>query len=611
MIVRDDGSSYHLENGRISAQVDKKKATIISLKRGDQELIRGGTGYWSLSGGSENGRIQAFPKATDTRIVRNDGKIAEVAVDCTYTGDAGSWPINASFRYTLLEGAEALHIYGIFEHPAGMPGFSIGEARFALKPDARVFDSFTVDTERSRVMPSGRDWDQADPLNMKEVRRLTTGIHKGQAEHKYGYSALLSESPAYGWSSSKMKIGLWMVNPSLEYIAGGPTKPELTGHLDVNPGGRPVLLNMWHGSHYGGTSLNVAEDETWEKVIGPFLLLTNEGDDALGMWRKAMQTAAVEAEKWPYAWVTEPIFAVFDRVSVSGKINIKDALATGESGTMWVGLTSPEYEIHSRRRVESVSWQRDGKNYQYWTKAAADGTFHIDHVRPGDYELHAFADGVLGEFKKEAITVEADQSLNLGALEWHVERSGPTVWEIGIPDRDAAEFRNGDRYWQWGHYLNFNEDFPDGVDYTVGKSHWREDWNLFQPLRLDENGKVLGDSTWKVRFELKEPGEHLLRIALCGHREGNRLSAFINGKFVGKTGRLHENGVMHRDGHRGMLTEFDFPVPSDTLTKGENTLELRLSGRVWHQGLLYDYLRLERVVPSITAKDRPKDPDAR
>ena len=593
--VRDEGRTFLLENGKISARIDKGKGTLVSLKRGNLEMLGGGTGYWSFSGSSDKGRMGGFPKTAEAKITKEGGQVGEVALECRYDGAAGTWPVNVSFRYALLDGEEGLHLYGIFEHPAGMPGFSIGEARYAVKPDPEVFDHFTVDTERSRRMPTGEDWDEGTQLNLKEARRMNTGIHKGKVEHKYGYSALYSESPAFGWSSEEKKVGLWMVNPSLEYIAGGPTKPELTGHLDVNPGGRPVLLNMWHGSHYGGTSLNVKADESWSKVIGPFLLQTNEGGDALSLWRDAMKTVAKEAKLWPYAWVDSPLYAAKDRVPVSGKFSVKDPLGGSKPGAMWVGLTLPDYEIHSRRSSEKVGWQRDGKNYQYWAKAAADGSFRIGSVRPGKYVLRAFADGVLGEFQKEDVEVAPGKALSLGDIEWTVERAGPTVWEIGVPDRSAREFRNGDRYWMWGHYLRFRDEFPNGVDFTIGKSDWKKDWNLCQPLMLDGKGKVLGDSVWKVRFDIKEPAEHRLRIALCGHRENDRLSLVLNGKPIGDSGRLPENGVMHRDGYRGLLTELDFRVPAGTLKRGENILELRLDGQAWHQGLLYDYLRMERV----------------
>ncbi|WP_367873299.1 polysaccharide lyase family protein [Luteolibacter sp. Populi] len=598
--VRDEGRSFLLENGEVSARIDKAKATLVSLKRGELELIRGGTGYWSFSGGSEKGRMQGFPKSTEAKITLAGGATGEVAINCRYDGSPGTWPVNVSFRYALTDTGEGLYVYGIYEHPAELPGFSIGEARYVVKPDPQVFDFLTVDPERSRKMPTGRDWDEGTEMNLKEARLLNTGIHKGEVEHKYGYSALFSESPAYGWSSSSKKVGLWMVNPSLEYIAGGPAKPELTGHLDVNPGGRPVLLNMWHGSHYGGTYLDVKKGEAWSMVVGPFLLHTNQGSEALAMWKDAMRTAAAEIKSWPYAWVESPLYAAKARMPVTGRIEVKDPLGKDKAGAMWVGLTVPDYDSGSRRRGEKVGWQRDGKNYQYWAKAGADGSFRIGSVRPGTYVLRAYADGVLGEFNREEVIVAPGKELALGTLPWQVERAGPVAWEIGVPDRSAREFRNGDRYWTWGHYLDFKKDFPKGVDFTIGKSDWKKDWNLCQPLMLDDKGGVTGDSVWKLRFDLKEAADHRLRIALCGHRENDRLFVTINGRPIGDSGRLPENGVMHRDGHRGLLTELDFPIPAAALKTQGNVLELRLTGQVWHQGLLYDYLRLERVAPKQT-----------
>src|SRR6185295_17098686 len=119
------------------------------------------------------------------------------------------------------------------------------------------------------------------------------------------YSAILAGSPAYGWAGTKGHAGLWLINPSIEYLAGGPTKVELTGHLDVNPGGAPTLLNMWHGSHYGGSSLSVAENENWRKVIGPFLLYCNSGAAPEKLWEEATAAGIKEREAWPYAWADD------------------------------------------------------------------------------------------------------------------------------------------------------------------------------------------------------------------------------------------------------------------------------------------------------------------
>ena len=62
---------------------------------------------------------------------------------------------------------------------------------------------------------------------------MNTGILKGQVEHKYDYSAIQFETPAYGWSSTKQHVGLWVVTANPDYMSGGPTKLELVTHRDA------------------------------------------------------------------------------------------------------------------------------------------------------------------------------------------------------------------------------------------------------------------------------------------------------------------------------------------------------------------------------------------
>ena len=89
-------------------------------------------------------------------------------------------------------------------YPAG----SVGESRFGFKLNGKVFDWLSIDDQRNAMMPTGADWDAGTDLNMKEARRLTTGIYKGRAEHKYDYSADQSKIPAFGWSSTTEHVGL-------------------------------------------------------------------------------------------------------------------------------------------------------------------------------------------------------------------------------------------------------------------------------------------------------------------------------------------------------------------------------------------------------------------
>jgi rhamnogalacturonan endolyase len=92
------------------------------------------------------------------------------------------------------------------------------------------------------------------------------------------------------------------------------------------------------------------------------------------------------------------------------------------------------------------------------------------------------------------VTVTAGGAVHLGELVFVPPRSGPTLWEIGVPDRTAVEFFvpdagprpryannklfvGKDRYRQYGLWERYAELYPrsDPV-FTVGHSHHSKDW---------------------------------------------------------------------------------------------------------------------------------------
>jgi rhamnogalacturonan endolyase len=384
-----------------------------------------------------------------------------------------------------------------------------------------------------------------------------------------------------------------MINPSIEYLAGGPTKVELTGHLDVNPGGLPTLLNMWHGSHYGGSSLVVGEQEAWSKVIGPFLIHCNAAADHDALWQDALAKARIERRCWPYAWVSELLYPLAaGRGSVRGRLTVVDPLAPKLAVcNLQVGLAAAPYQPGGRG--EAVDWQRDSKFYQFWTRADADGNFTIPNVRPGKYMLYAFADGVLGEFRLADVAVAAGERKEVGELVWKPVRHGRQLWEIGVPNRSAEEFRHGDDYWHWGLYYDYPKEFPDDVRFVIGKSDWRRDWNYCQPPRIQ--GERVESTTWSIVFDLPEAvrGKATLRLAIAGSRAPRGVEVAVNDVAIGGTGPLPDTGVMHRDGIRGYWCERSVAFDAARLRAGTNVLKLKVPATSWVNGVLYDYLRLE------------------
>ena len=595
--ISENDSTYTLSNGIVSARVAKRSGDLTSLKYQGLELLAGGSGhpyaYWSHSAASANVKdtITIDPKT-------NGGARAEVSVKGICNGQrmgngpGGSVIADIEIRYCLARGESGIYTYTIMTHEPQYPATSLGEARFGAKLDGTIFDWMSIDANRNKQMPAPADWDQGTQLNMKEARRLNTGIYAGQIEHKYDYSAIQFNIPAFGWSSTTKHVGLWFVNPSIEYLSGGATKVELTGHLDNNAGAAPTLLNYWRGSHYGGSRCDAAAGEAWTKVVGPFLIYCNAGASANAIWADALDQAHKQASQWPYEWVGGVDYPhKNERGSVTGQIVLNDPQAPApKMSNLLVGVAHPDYPARGLRGTTNVDWQQDAKFYQFWTRGDQQGHFTIPNIRPGTYTLHAIADGVLGEFAKTDITVEPGKSLDLGRLEWTPVRFGKQIWEIGVPNRSAEEFRHGDHYWQWGLYNLYPTEFPNDVNFTVGKSDYHTDWNYAQLPRADRpNG-----TTWRINFDLPEQlkGNTTLRLAFAAS-SARSVKVTVNDQPAGDTGPLMDTATIRRDGIRGYWFERDVKFDASLMKQGANVLKLTIPPGGVMNGVEYDYLRLE------------------
>ncbi len=599
--VAEDSNTFTLSNSAIVAKVAKRSGDLISLRYKSLELLGSASGhpfaYWSHDASSGRHSV-----AVTTDPNSNGGERAEVAVQSISEGRAlGNGPgggviADIEIRYSLGRRDRGIYTYCVFAHKAEYPSTSVGEARFCAKLNRQVFDWMTIDARCNKQMPTPDDWDKGTPLNMKEARRLNSGIYAGEVEHKYDYSAIQFDIPAFGWSSTKQHVGFWFINPSIEYLSGGATKVELTGHLDNNAGAAPTLLNYWRGSHYGGSSCVLAQGEAWTKVIGPFLIYCNTGREAQEMWKDALAQASREAEAWPYEWARGIDYPnKQQRGCVLGEILLRDRqIPTTSMSNLLVGISHPDYVVPGDRRRfggdASVDWQMDAKYYQFWVRGNSDGEFVIPKVRPGNYTLHAIADGVLGEFILSNVGVAAAQTTSLGRLEWKPVRHGRQLWEIGIPNRSAEEFRHGDHYWQWGLYAEYPKEFPNDVNFVIGKSDWRKDWNYCQCPRLDR----AGGTTWSVFFDLPTGvrGSAMLRLALAA-TSARSIQVAVNERPVGVITGLRDTASIRRDGIRGYWSERDLAFDADMLKAGTNVLKLTIPPGNPMNGIEYDYLRLE------------------
>ena len=598
VIVTDDGTAFTLTNGIVTTKIDKHSASLLTLQYKEHELLgpMGIDGFWALPASNmEFGSKREASVILDPKS--NHGDRAIVSVRFSYDGDPKSVPADIEIRYSLGRGDSALYLEEILHHRPEYPRLTYPVGRFVIKLNDDIFDWMTVDARRSLQMITAYDWDRGTVMNMKEARLMNSGVMKGQVEHKYDYSAIQFDTPAYGWSSTRDKIGIWLVNPSNEYMSGGATKLELIAHRDatftdsLTAPAPATILNVWKGPHYGGTNADVEQGEDWSKTIGPFLLYCNSGETHDAAWKDALARAAKEQSAWVYDWAVDSQYpSKKDRGTVSGKIVLDDSLS--KMSNLLVGLAHADYTANGK----TIDWQHDGKYYQFWVHGSSDGKFTIDNIRPGTYTLHAFADGVLGEYAKTDIDVEPGKAVDLGTLTWKPARYGRQLWEIGVPDRTAAEFLHGDHYYQWGLYNQYPKDFPNDVNFIIGKSDYRKDWNIMQvPRAHDDTGKGRGDeTTWTVSFDLaKAPaGKATLRLSFAG-TEAKTLMLKMNDQQIGVLTDLPNTSVIHRDSDRGFWQEKAVSFDASVMKQGTNVLKLIVPAGSVMSGIEYDYLRLE------------------
>jgi rhamnogalacturonan endolyase len=502
---------FTLENGIVTARINRRNGDLESLVyRGIDTMghDQGRAGYWE-----QDPSLAPDLKSTLTiDPAKNGGERAEVSIKgvtggkvrLTPNAPGGGTYCDIEVRYALGRGDSGVYVYGIFSHPASYPAGGVGpESRYITKIN-QIFDWITVDPDRNMLECAPTDWGTGVVVHAKEQRILTKGVYKNSVEHKYSYSGVQYRTPAYGWSSTKAHIGIWFINPTIEYLSGGPTKQELDCHFGDNGNPDPIILDYWVGGHYDtGARVNVAAGQEWTKVVGPIFVYVNGLDhprptsqaeldtlaatagnptvpaswteNATALYRDALAQAKKETAKWPYAWVDGVDYPHAEqRGTVTGRIVLHDPLAPNPASTklphLVVGLTHPE--------TNGVAWLHDATFYQFWNDGAEDGKFTIAKVRPGTYTLRAFSDAVLGEFVQANVTVEAGRTIDLGQLEWQPVRHGWQLWEIGQPDQTGGEFFKGDgaNYWLWGWNLRYALLFPNDITYTVGQSDYHRDW---------------------------------------------------------------------------------------------------------------------------------------
>ncbi|XP_021743771.1 probable rhamnogalacturonate lyase B [Chenopodium quinoa] len=274
----------------------------------------------------------------------------------------------------------------------------------------------------------------------------------------------------------------------------------------------------------------------------------------------------------------------------------------------YVGLAAPG---------EVGSWQRESKGYQFWTTTDDKGHFTIENIRPGSYNLYGWVPGFIGDYKyNDSVDITAGHAIDLGDLVYDHPRDGPILWEIGIPDRSAAEFfipdpdprlvnklyLTRDRYRQYGLWQRYTDLYPDeDLIYTVNVSNYQKDWFFAQVTRNVSN--MYQGTTWQIKFQLDKlisSGTYYLRLSLASATD-SELQVRINDQhenpLLFTSGLIGHDNTIARHGIHGLYWLYSVTIPGSKLVQGNNTIFLT---QVWGlspwRGILYDYIRFEAPV---------------
>jgi hypothetical protein len=310
------------------------------------------------------------------------------------------------------------------------------------------------------------------------------------------------------------------------------------------------------------------------------------------MWADAKKQVEKEKEAWPYSWViNQPQYpSAAERGSLKGQFAISDPAKPGVKGAFaWVGLTNPGI----------LNWERDSKNYQYWAKADEKGDFVIEDIRSGMYDLHAFVNGATGEYTMQNITIEAGKIKNIGTLTRHIPRTnGKLVWEIGVPNRTAREFRFGDEYFNAFMWEKYSAELPGIIEYDADKGNWKDNLNSAHSSYYVAKVDSFVAWPWNINFKLKslpDTGTAVLNFAFAS-LHGASLLVTVNENTphtFSKTENYGGPNTLVRQGIHGKYS-MHMRIPVSELKKGSNTITLlmgRYGGRVNH--IMYDYISLE------------------
>lgn len=547
-LTANETSTYlQLENDRLFVSVNKTTGGIDTLVLDGQDLL-GSAAYipYSPGGSSGNGRYGVGPYLDCYCIPASgpsstgSGSYTPGSIDPTYQLFQGVDTHNVAYGgvvmsevypptgqvlqqyWFLRDGETGLHTFSrIAYHNSSTPFLrNLQEFRTLFRPSTELWTDLITDEGLASPMPvpnpatgnltnattvQDATWDIGNRTNDPYVEQFSDYFTK------YTFAAEWRDQTVHGLfgdgsqSKDNSTFGAWLVMNTKDTYYGGPT------HSDLVVDG--IIYNYLVSNHHGAGTPNITDG--FDRTFGPQYYHFNKGP-AGTPWQALRNEAVKYASP---SWNAD----FYDTIAE----HIPNYAPTSQRGTWKAKVQLPKgaknaIAVLAQNGVDYQDNVIDPLTYQYWADIDNNGKVEIDRVIAGTYRVTIYADGIFGEFVKDDVVVKPKKTTDCGTLKWKPESAGTELWRIGTPDKAGGEWKHGDvpsdtplhppeyRIY-WGAY-DYLSDFPDGVNFHVGKSDTHKDfnyvhWSVFggyansrRPQQVAGHGEI---NNWTITFDVE------------------------------------------------------------------------------------------------------------
>ncbi|KAK8988772.1 hypothetical protein V6N11_030148 [Hibiscus sabdariffa] len=604
-----------IDNGLVEVTIENPSGHVMGIKyMGMDNVLECGNpnsnrGYWDIVWDDS-----VFDKmeTKHVNVIAHTEDLVELSFTKKwhFTTDYGKTvPLNIDKRFIVRRGVPGLYMYGIFKRRHDFPEAQMYQLRIVFKLKEDKFGFMVLSDTRQGMVPKGEDRDssRSQTLAFKEAVLLTNPSNpqlKGEVDDKYQYSCENKDNKLHGWISDDDAVGFWIITPSNEFRTGGPHKQDLTSHVG------PIALSMFVSTHYTGIDIDVTykKGEAWRKVFGPVLIYLNsassDDDHRDTLWNDAKRQLSEEIESWPYNFTRSRDFPhAEERGEVCGQLLVRDRNQCRPNQPLW-GWQRLEMQDHGKRKERAINF-----GLKRTTPA-------VSALRTSEQGSTICMPGSMVSLETtNLISTSLSNQINLGTLIYDPPRNGPTLWEIGIPDRTAAEFfvpephpafvnslclDATDKFRQYGLWDRYSELYRHGdLVYTVGVSNYSRDW-FFAHVPRNTGNSTKWSTTWQIKYNLQdvnEEGNYTLQLALAATSYAELQIRFNDRDAVQPsftTSRIGYDNAVARHGIHGLYRLYSINIPGNRFGEGDNAIFLtQTRSHGSFDAVMYDYIRLE------------------